>query len=333
MTRNIRLWAQTVLIVAVPAWLLAATAPGQDPKGGAGAVKSTGGSGGGGSAPAPSGSSTASSGGSSSGGSYPGGGGSATPSAGGDRHAATGGSGVSLSRGGDRGSYGGGPRSGSTPRATAPSGASGSGNTASGATAFSGPTPPNASGGNSVGRAVPRGDSGATAPNAGGVGVPPYARPRGNEPVVGTAVPRGSVPGAGGPVVVTGGYGFYPWWIGGAGFGGYYGGYYGPGYGGYYDPWYGGNPDPYDAPAGASQSYQEEGAVRLKIKPREAEVYVDGYFVGTVDDFDGVFQRLHIETGPHRIEVRAPGYETLSFDLRVAPGKTTTYTGELKRLQ
>jgi hypothetical protein len=31
--------------------------------------------------------------------------------------------------------------------------------------------------------------------------------------------------------------------------------------------------------------------------PRDAEVYVDGYYAGTVDDFDGTFQRLHIDTG------------------------------------
>ena len=77
----------------------------------------------------------------------------------------------------------------------------------------------------------------------------------------------------------------------------------------------------------------DEGALKLKIKPREAEVYVDGYFVGVVDDFDGIFQRLHIESGAHRIEVRAAGYEPLAFDVRITPEHTTTYTGELKKIQ
>jgi len=71
----------------------------------------------------------------------------------------------------------------------------------------------------------------------------------------------------------------------------------------------------------------------LKIKPREAEVYVDGYFVGVVDNFDGMFQRLHLDSGAHRIEIRAPGYEILDFDVRITPEHTTTYTGELKRIQ
>jgi hypothetical protein len=42
---------------------------------------------------------------------------------------------------------------------------------------------------------------------------------------------------------------------------------------------------------------------------------------------------LKIEAGTHRIEIRAPGYETLAFDVRIEPGKTTTYKGELKKTQ
>ena len=68
------------------------------------------------------------------------------------------------------------------------------------------------------------------------------------------------------------------------------------------------------------------------MKPRDAEVYVDGYYAGVVDDFDGIFQRLHLDSGPHRIEVRAPGYEPLVFDVRITPDHTTTYQGEMKRI-
>jgi hypothetical protein len=70
----------------------------------------------------------------------------------------------------------------------------------------------------------------------------------------------------------------------------------------------------------------------LKVTPKEAEVFVDGYFAGIVDDFDGVFQRLHIETGPHHIELRADGYEPLSVEVNIQPGRTLTYKGELKKL-
>ena len=74
----------------------------------------------------------------------------------------------------------------------------------------------------------------------------------------------------------------------------------------------------------------DEGRLRLKIKPRNAEVYVDGYYAGTVDDFDGIFQRLHLESGPHRIEIRALGYETLNFDVMISVDRTTTYEAVMK---
>jgi hypothetical protein len=183
------------------------------------------------------------------------------------------------------------------------------------------------------------GASGTGAPAADAAdGRVPHGRPRGSAPIVGTAVPRGSVPSTGGSTaVVIGGYGASPWYLGSLGFGSYYGSYYG-GYlgsysGGYYDPWFGAYPDSGDPQAPlASGRHTDEGRLRLKIKPREAEVYVDGYLVGIVDDFDGTFERLHIESGDHRIEVRAAGYETLSFDIRIAPDHTTTYQGELKRI-
>lgn len=120
-------------------------------------------------------------------------------------------------------------------------------------------------------------------------------------------------------MIVPGGYygGYLPWGYGGLGFAGYYGGYY--------DPWFYG-----DSGYGGSEG---DGALRLKVKPRDASVLVDGYFAGTVDDFDGVFQRLHIEPGPHRIEISADGYDTLSFEVRILPDRTVTYRGELTRVR
>ena len=60
-------------------------------------------------------------------------------------------------------------------------------------------------------------------------------------------------------------------------------------------------------------------------------MYVDGYFAGHVDDFDGIFQSLTLEEGPHKIEIVAPGFETLDIDIRILPGRKITYKGELKR--
>jgi hypothetical protein len=139
-------------------------------------------------------------------------------------------------------------------------------------------------------------------------------------------VPRDQAPrrpGEGGPVIVVPG-GFYPWGYGGLGFGGFYGGYF--------DPWY----DPYGYgggyPAVYPSSRDDDGAVRIKVKPREAAVYADGYFVGHVDDFDGALQKLRLDPGPHRIEIREPKYETLTFDVRIDTRQTITYRGEMKKI-
>jgi hypothetical protein len=61
-------------------------------------------------------------------------------------------------------------------------------------------------------------------------------------------------------------------------------------------------------------------SVRLEVTPREAEVFVDGYLAGTVDDFDGIFQRLRLTPGPHEITIYLEGYRTLHESLYLSPG-------------
>jgi hypothetical protein len=69
------------------------------------------------------------------------------------------------------------------------------------------------------------------------------------------------------------------------------------------------------------------------VKPNKADVYVDGYYAGIVDDFDGAFQSLKVASGPHRIDVSLQGYEPLSFEVNIAPNRTTTYKGEMKKTE
>ena len=54
-----------------------------------------------------------------------------------------------------------------------------------------------------------------------------------------------------------------------------------------------------------------EASVKFEVKPKEAEIYVDGYYAGIVDDFDGAFQRLHVQPGEHEIELYLEGYRTV----------------------
>jgi hypothetical protein len=225
-------------------------------------------------------------------------------------------------------------------------------------------------GGSSSGQAVPRGSSGSggstssTAGASGGSdrsggrsreGTPSYSRPRdGREPVGSAVERRGAVPSRGGSVYYPGViydpyYSSYynPYYYGGRYssywnpygygyglgyfaydpflFGGYGGGYGGGGYGGGYGYDQGGY--------GSSSGYRGVGSIRLKVKPTDAQVYVDGYYVGVIDSFDGAFQRLGIEEGPHKVEVRAEGYEPVQFDVMITPGETVTYKGELKPIR
>ena len=77
-------------------------------------------------------------------------------------------------------------------------------------------------------------------------------------------------------------------------------------------------------------SYISYGDVRLRDFPRDAAVYVDGYYAGVVDDFDGFFQRLTLEVGPHEIEVEVPGDDSQFFDVYVDPYNTIDLHGEYR---
>lgn len=214
-----------------------------------------------------------------------------------------------------------------TPRGGA-GGGSGSGGGSAGGGRSSGGSSGGGSGSGGTSTGSPRTRSGSGSDGSQGTAT---ARPRDGRPVEGTAVQRRDNGGSSGgdrdrTVIVGGGYygGFYPWGWGGLGLGGYWGGYY--------DPWDWGGYDPY-GPYGPSRRYWSgnEGSLRLRVTPRQAEVYVDGYFAGSVDDYDGTFQRLRLEPGPHRIEVRLDHYEPLSFEVRIPPGRTVTFRGTLER--
>jgi hypothetical protein len=158
--------------------------------------------------------------------------------------------------------------------------------------------------------------------------VPRGSRPNPGGQTVGQAVLRPDGPGYRPPQSGGGWYSSYPYYP-------YYGLAYGLGYYGFYDSWWGwGSPYGYDN--GYYGSYGNEpsgrGGLKLKVEPKLAEVYVDGYYMGTVDDFDGTFQKMELEVGAHHIEIRASGYQTIVFDVRIEFSDTVTYRGELQPL-
>jgi hypothetical protein len=55
--------------------------------------------------------------------------------------------------------------------------------------------------------------------------------------------------------------------------------------------------------------YDPSADLRTQVTPKNAEVYIDGYLVGTVDNFDGMLQRLRVPLGEHEITIYEEGYE------------------------
>jgi hypothetical protein len=85
-------------------------------------------------------------------------------------------------------------------------------------------------------------------------------------------------------------------------------------------------------PALAQWYYPAESNLRITVKPKEASVYVDGYFAGKVDDFDGALQRLHVTPGHHELVIYLEGYRSLKQQLYLSPNATRTITGALEKL-
>lgn len=69
----------------------------------------------------------------------------------------------------------------------------------------------------------------------------------------------------------------------------------------------------------------------LDVQPYgTAQLYVDGFFVGTANDVGG---ELTLEAGTHNIEMHAEGYETASVNVKIDAGRAITYRGTLQPLK
>jgi hypothetical protein len=154
-------------------------------------------------------------------------------------------------------------------------------------------------------------------------------RSRGDRTAIGTAEPRPPYGGGGGGSWGPG-YGWdysdYYWGYGAVGLGYFY---YDPFWmgSGWADPWGAGY---YGGSGGYSVRQDAIGQLRLKVKPKEAQVYVDGALAGKVDDFDGTFERLDLSEGPHRVELRLEGRTPLTFDVNIIADELVTYRGQLQ---
>jgi hypothetical protein len=111
---------------------------------------------------------------------------------------------------------------------------------------------------------------------------------------------------------------FYPGFYGS----GFYNPYFWRGFGYGYGYGYGSGYDQYPYPPYYYGRYDNTGSARLQVTPRNAQVYIDGYFVGVVDDFDGSLQRLNVEAGEHELQLYLEGYRPFTQKVLFSRGGT-----------
>lgn len=105
--------------------------------------------------------------------------------------------------------------------------------------------------------------------------------------------------------------------------------------GGYfYDPYWGPYPWwPHTAyPYWYFPMYEPRAEVHVKVTPKLAAVYVDGFYAGIVDDFDGMFQSLPLTSGGHTLTFFLEGFRTAEHHLYLGPGSSFTLHDTLQPL-
>ena len=83
----------------------------------------------------------------------------------------------------------------------------------------------------------------------------------------------------------------------------------------FWGPWY-----PYDY----TYAYggRPETDIKTHVTPKNAEVYVDGFYAGRAENFDGVFKKLHVAPGGHAISLYLDGFQTKTEEVYVRPDST-----------
>jgi len=71
------------------------------------------------------------------------------------------------------------------------------------------------------------------------------------------------------------------------------------------------------------------GAVKARVKPGRAGVFIDGKYVGPASRFS-VPEKYPAEPGDHEVTLRDPRYEDMTQKITVRPGKTTVVKGKMK---
>jgi len=72
------------------------------------------------------------------------------------------------------------------------------------------------------------------------------------------------------------------------------------------------------------------GLLVLDVQPGNAQVFVDGAYVGTPDEARGEFV---IEAGVHRVRIEEPGFEAAMFNVNITANKSMMYSRRLAAVE
>lgn len=205
-----------------------------------------------------------------------------------------------------------------------------------------------------VGRsAQPRDSGGGRAPSS---PPPSYSPPSSS----GGSEPRVAVPRSGGGSDESGtrqrphnpsGRGRGDWRDGGSGWygPGWYGGWYGPRYYPYFGPYwgwgwgswwwddyyyYGYGAGPYHRNPWRDRYYDRygtAGALDIDVSPGKTEVWIDGRYTGTADDFDGFPQYLWLDRGVYDVVLYREGYKTIARQITVRSGQVISIDDRMQQ--
>jgi hypothetical protein len=80
----------------------------------------------------------------------------------------------------------------------------------------------------------------------------------------------------------------------------------------------------------AAPGPQAIGGMSFEFSPANAAIYVDGQYVGPVGNFAPSSAPLSLAPGRHNVQLQAPNYVSLTFDVDIVAGEVIPYRGSLR---
>jgi hypothetical protein len=73
------------------------------------------------------------------------------------------------------------------------------------------------------------------------------------------------------------------------------------------------------------------GGVSFDISPSDADLFIDGEYVGRIDTFGPEDEPLTLTPGEHRIAIQRDGYRPMEWDVTIEVGQVIPYRGKMER--